>query len=77
MDLGIAPAAKLTVFYAAVLFYTVTKQFNVTNVKCGFTMNALSSQNLNLILRRTQIALSGFVHNVTFSTFRIRSLKIN
>ena len=32
-----------------VLFYIVTKQSNVTNVKCGFTiMNALSSQNLNL-----------------------------
>ena len=53
MDLGIAPAAKLTVVYVVVLFYAVTKQANVTNVKCGFTMNALSSQNLNLILWKT------------------------
>ena len=50
MHIGIAPAAKLTVAYAAVLFNTVTKLFNVTNVKCGFTMNAISSQNLKLIL---------------------------
>ena len=50
MDLGIAPTAKLTVVYVVVLFYMVTKQSNVTNVKCGFTINAPSSQNLNLIL---------------------------
>ena len=50
MDIGIAPAAKLTVVYVVVLFYMVTKQSNVTNVKCGFTMNALSSQNLYFIL---------------------------
>ena len=50
MNLSIAPAAKLTVVYVAVLFYMVTKQSSVTNVKCGFAMNALSSQNLNLIL---------------------------
>ena len=47
MDLGIAPTAKLTVVYVVVLLYMVTKQ---SNVKCGFTMNALSSQNLNSIL---------------------------
>ena len=50
MDLGIAPTAKLTVVYVVVLFYIVTKQSNVTNVKCGFTINAPLSQNLNLIL---------------------------
>ena len=50
MDLGIAPTAKLIVVYVVVLFYMVTKQSNVTNVKCGFTINAPSSQNLNLIL---------------------------
>ena len=50
IDLGIAPTAKLTVVYVVVLFYMVIKQSNVTNVKCGFTINALSSQNLNLIL---------------------------
>ena len=50
MILGIAPTAKLTVVYVVVLFYMVTKQSNVRNVKCGFTINALSSQNLNLIL---------------------------
>ena len=33
MDLGTASAAKLTVVYAAELFYMVTKQSNVTNVK--------------------------------------------
>ena len=49
-DLGIAPTAKLTVVYVVVLFYMVTKQSNVTNVKCGFTINAPLSQNLNLIL---------------------------
>ena len=47
MDLGIAPTAKLTVVYVVVLFYMVTKQ---SNVKCGFTINARLSQNLNLIL---------------------------
>ena len=52
MDLGIAPTAKLTVVHVVVLFYMVTKQSNVTNVKCGSTINALSSQNLNLILYR-------------------------
>ena len=53
MDLGIAPTAKLTVVYVVVLFYMVTKQStvtNVTNVKCGFTIDAPLSQNLNLIL---------------------------
>ena len=65
MDLGIAPTAKLTVVYVLALFYMVTEQSNVTNVKFGFTMNALSSQNLNLILSKTQIA-PGFVQNVTF-----------
>ena len=45
MDLDIAPAAKLTVVYVAVLFYTVTKQFNVTNGKCGCTMNALITES--------------------------------
>ena len=50
MDLGIAPTAKLTAVYAVVLFFMVTKQSNVTNVKCGFTINARLSQNLNLIL---------------------------
>ena len=50
MDLGFAPTAKLTVVYVVVLFYMVTKQSNVTNVKCGFTINAPLSQNLNLIL---------------------------
>ena len=48
MDLGIAPTAKLTVD-VVVLFYMVTKQSNVTNVKYGFTINAPLSQNLNLI----------------------------
>ena len=50
MDLGIAPTAKLTVVYVVVLFYMVTKQSNVTNVKCGFTINDPLSQNLNLIM---------------------------
>ena len=49
MDLGIAPTVKLTVVYVVVLFYMVTKQSNVTNVKCGFTINAPLAQNLNLI----------------------------
>ena len=61
----IAPTAKLTVDYVVVLFNMVKKQSNVTNVKCGFTINALSSQNLNLILLKTQIA-PGFVQNVSF-----------
>ena len=61
----IAPTAKLTLDYVVVLFKMVTKQSNVTNVKCGFTINALSSQNLNLILLKTQIA-PGFVQNVIF-----------
>ena len=50
MHPGIAVDAKVTVVYAAVLFYMVTKQSNVTNEKCGFTKNALSSQNLSLNL---------------------------
>ena len=50
MNVGIAPAAKLTVVYAVVLIYTVIKQSNVTNVKCGFTMTVLSSQSLSLNL---------------------------
>ena len=50
MVLGIAPTAKLTVVYVVVLFYMVTKQSNVTNVNCGFTINARLSHNLNLIL---------------------------
>ena len=68
MDLGIAPTAKLTVVYVVVLFYMVTKQSNVTNVKCGFTINAPLSQNLNLILLKTQTA-PGFVQNVIFFNF--------
>ena len=42
------PFFHLSIFLS--LFYMVTKQSNVTNVKCGFTINARSSQNLNLIL---------------------------
>ena len=76
MDLGIAPTAKLTVFYVVVLFYMVTKQSNVTNVKCGFTINAHSSQNLNLILYKPQIA-PGFFQNVTFLAFRTHFSQIN
>ena len=64
MDLGIALAAKLT---AVVLFYMVIRQSNVTYVKCGFTINALSSQSLSLNLLKTQTA-HGFVRNVTFSS---------
>ena len=44
MVLGIVQTAKLTVIYAVVLYGMVTRQFNVTNVRCGFTMNALTSQ---------------------------------
>ena len=76
MNLGIAPAAKLTVVYAVVLIYTVKKQSNVTNVKCGFTMTALSSQSLSLNLLKTLTA-PGFVPNVTFSNSRTHSLLIN
>ena len=48
MDLGIAPTAKLTVVYVVVLFYMVTKQSNVTNVKCGFTESEFDSvENTN------------------------------
>ena len=57
MDLGIAPTAKLTVVYVVVLFYMVKKQSNVTNVKCGFTINAPLSQNLNLICRKHKLHL--------------------
>ena len=76
MDLGIAPTAKLTVVYVVALFYMVTKQSNETNVKCGFTINAPLSQNLNLILYKTQAA-PGFVQNVTFLTFRTHFSQIN
>ena len=75
MDLGIALTAKLTVVNAVVQFYMVTKQSNVTNMKCGFTINALSSHILSLNLLKTQTA-PGFVRNVTFSTFRIHSSQI-
>ena len=35
MDLGIVQTAKLTVIYAVVLYWIVTRQFNVTNVWCA------------------------------------------
>ena len=70
MDLGIAQTAKLTADYAAVLFWKITRQFSVTIVRCGFTMDALSSQNLSMKLWKIQ-TVSGFAQNVTFSTFPI------
>ena len=70
MDLGIAQAAKLTVEYAAVLFWKITRQFNVTIVWCGFTMDALSSKNLSMELCKIQ-TVPGFAQNVIFSTFPI------
>ena len=77
MDLGIALTVRLTVIYAEVLFYMVTKQSNVTNVICGYTMNALSSQNLNsMLVKNTQIAYD-FVQNATFPIFRIHSSQSN
>ena len=43
--------------YVVVLFYMVTKQSNVTNVKCGFTINAPLSQNLNWFCRKHKLHL--------------------
>ena len=52
MDLGIAPAAKWTVVCAAVLFYMVTKQFNMTNVNYffGFKIISLISRRANQLV---------------------------
>ena len=68
MDLGIAQTAQLTMHYAGVLFWKITRQFSVTIVRCGFTMDALSSQNLSMKLWKMQ-TVPGFAQNVTFSTF--------
>ena len=42
----------------------------MTIVRCGFTMDALSSQNLSMKLWKIQ-TVPGFAQNVTFSTFPI------
>ena len=76
MDLGIAQTAKLTVDYAAVLFCKITRQFSVTIVRCGFTMDALSLQNLSMKLCKIQ-TVPGFAQNVNFSTFPILFLMIS
>ena len=75
MNLGIAAAANLTVIYAAVLFYMVTKHSNVTNVKCAFTINALLSQNLFEYVKNT--IRSWVCPKCGFSTFHTNSLLIN
>ena len=72
MDLGIAQTAKLTADYAAVLFWKIIRQFSVTVMRCGFTMDALSSQNLSMRLCKIQI-VPGFAQNVNFSIFPICS----
>ena len=42
----------------------------MTIVRCGFTMDALSSQNLSMKLCKIQ-TVPGFAQNVNFSTFPI------
>ena len=42
----------------------------MTTVRCGFTKDALSSQNLSMKLWKIQ-TVPGFAQNVTFSTFSI------
>ena len=68
MDPGIAKTAKLNAAYAVVVFLMITKQFNVTNVKCGFTMTALSSLIFSMNQCNIQV-VHGFVPNVIFSDF--------
>ena len=68
MDLDIAQTAKLTADYAAVLFWKIIRQFSVTVVRCGFTMDALSSLNLSMKLCKTQI-IPGFAQHVNFFNF--------
>ena len=70
MDLGIAQTANLTVDYATVLFWKITRWFSLTIVRCGFTMDSLSSENLSMKLCKIQFTL-GFARNVNFSTFPI------
>ena len=72
MDLGIAQTAKLTVDYAAVLFWKITRQFSVTIVRCGFTMDVLSSQNLSMQLLKIQ-TVPGLPKMLLFQHFRIFS----
>ena len=55
MNLSISMTAKLTVIYAVALFCMATKQFNVKNVKFGFTMTALSSLILSMKLCKIQV----------------------
>ena len=47
----------------------ITSQFSVTIVRCGFTMDSLSSQNLSISKIQT---VPGFAQNVNFSTFPIQ-----
>ena len=46
----------------------ITMQFNVTNVKCGFTMTALSSLVFSMKLCKIQV-VHGFAQNVIFFNF--------
>ena len=70
MGLGIAQTAKLTVDYAAVLLSKITRQFSVTVVSCGFTIDALSSQNLSMKLCTIQtVTLPGCAQNLNFFNF--------
>ena len=48
----------------------------MTNVKCGFTMTALSSQISSMKLFKIQ-AVPGFVQNVNFSTSQTHSFLSN
>ena len=48
----------------------------MTNVKCGFTMTALSSRISSMKLCKIQ-AVPGFVQNVNFSTSQTHSFFYN
>ena len=59
--------------YAVVLYWIVRRQFNVTNVRCGFTMNVLTSQKPCMKLCKFQ-TVPGFARNATSSILMILSL---
>ena len=80
MDLGIAPAAKLTVVFVAVLFrfcderaFIVNPHFAIVTLDCFVTIYTEFEFDS---LKKTQIA-PGFVQNVTFLTFRTHFSQIN
>ena len=64
--------AKLNAANAVVMFLIITRQFNVTNVKCGFTMTALSSLISSMKPCKIQ-AVPGFVQNVNCVTSQTHS----